>query len=126
MKSKRARLIILATLFALCSLVVWALAHIQRRPEGLYHSYAIFPHDKSDYLSFSNHVVTLNTCCGNIAFGTYRQDASGQWIWTQPHGTNPPSFHLLQPGAFTITCVDTQNPSSTFTLRRRLSAKIPL
>jgi hypothetical protein len=122
---KIAWLTVAAVLIAGIVAVCWRL---RAEPLGAFHSYSIFPHDSCDLLTFSNGTVTLQTCCGDESWGTYRREGDGHWVWTWRHGTKKPTTntYIIQPGAFSITCTGTQSPSSSFTLRRRLFSKIPL
>ena len=124
-KIKRFAWLALAAVFATGA--VLAAGWLRSSPSGHFHSYSIFHHDTCDVLTFSNGTVTLQTCCGDEAWGSYERAADGHWVWTFRHGGKKPTtnYFVVQPGAFAITCTDTQSPSSSFTLRRRLSTKIP-
>jgi len=113
--------IVIAGFIAACS-------RLRAEPFGSFHSYSVFPHARCDLLTFSNGTVTLQTCCGDEAWGTYQREGDGRWAWTWRRGTKKPTTntYIINPGAFTITCTDTQSSSSSFTLRRRLFTKIPL
>ncbi len=103
------------------------LRRLQAAPTGRFHSYSVFPHDTCDLLVFSNGTVTLETCCGDEAWGRYGKGADGRWLWYWVHVGKKPTTNifLVQPGAFTATFTETQTLSS-FTLRRRAFKKIPL
>ena len=128
MTPKTKRLTWVAAAILLVGIVCFAFAQLRAAPTGRYHSYSIFPHDSCDVLTFSNGTVTLQTCCGDESWGSYQRAADGRWVWTWRHGGKKPTTntYIIEPGVFTISCTDTQSPSSSFTLRRRLFTKIPL
>lgn len=116
---------VLTVLIVGASALCWKL---RAEPGGEFHSYPIVPHDSCDLLTFSNGIVTWHTCCGDESWGSYQRETDGRWVWTWPHRGKKPStnYYVIQPGAFTVTCTDTQSPFSSFTLRRRVFTKIPL
>jgi hypothetical protein len=100
---------------------------LRSTPTGRYASYSILPHDSCDVFAFSGGNVTWQTCCGDDAYGTYRQMPGGAWVWSAVHGTKKRSTNTfaLRPGVFYMSFTDLQNPTNKFSLRRRLSAKWP-
>jgi hypothetical protein len=88
------------------------------------------PHDLYDVLDFSNGFVTSRTCCGDQPKGTYSLSENGQWIWTNSIHHKDKDIvvdaYLMQPHAFSITFINTKDPSETYTLPRRFFIKFPL
>ena len=74
-------------------------------PKGKYSSYEFYPHSKKDVLRFADGIVTLETCCGNEAFGSYSRDSSGDWIWVhqyQRRPADPTKWHMTPPQRFVL------------------------
>jgi len=106
-----------------------ALAGFRSEPWGYVASYSIFPHSETDVLNFRSGSVTLQTCCGEEAWGTYARLKDGTWVWHRIRpGTNGPMARdfLVRSDYFSMTFTDTQSPSNVFTLRRRVFMNFPL
>ena len=84
---------------------VLALIALTDDPKGKYASYEFIPHASTDVLRFESGKVTLETCCGNEAYGTYAQDGSGVWIWTYQYQRRPADrtkWHMTPPQRFAL------------------------
>jgi hypothetical protein len=104
-------------------------------PEGKYASYEFLSHHRLDVLDFEGGSVTMRTCCGDEAMGTYKQEADGRWVWTYPTKRRVPgpirryvevqNRWLLQRNAFElrIECLETGH---VIEMRRRLCKDAPL
>ena len=110
----------------LAGAVTATVLRLRAEPSGSFHSYSIFPHDKLDRLSFEAGKVTLQTCCGDAGWGSYRRTRNGQWLWTWTTGSNPAikSNWIVEPGVLAMTFTDPKTATS-FTLRRRVFDRIP-
>lgn len=97
-------------------------------PSGYVASYSIFPHDPNDVLNFAHGTVTLQTCCGDEFWGTYSRSADGAWVWHLRRGSKKPITREIQINSefSSMSFIDLQDPSKTFTLRRRLFKRLPL
>jgi hypothetical protein len=127
-KTRTNRFILAGVAFVFVAAALPLILGQPKEPTGSYASYSIFPHDKSDTLTFSSGAVTWRTCCGDESWGTYQQCPNGQWFWTLRNGSKNPTTNtfIVEATAFRLTCTDTQQPSSSFSLRRRFLAKFPL
>lgn len=121
----------LAVFGYMLAIVAWT-----KDPHGKYGSYEFFAHSLNDVLRFENGKVTLETCCGNEAFGTYAMDSTGAWIWTQQrqmrpadrtkwHMTPPRRFRLHR-SVFFLRMDSLDQPAFRLDMRRRLFHQIPL
>jgi len=81
-------------------------------------------HDSEDVLTFSNDVVTWETCCGDTAVGNCEPLPDGTWAWHLVMGKTKPTTNefVLNPGLFYLRCYETSTPTKVYRLRRRLSA----
>jgi hypothetical protein len=82
-----------------------AIIALTDNPRGKYASYEFHPHASTDVLRFQDGKVTLETCCGDQAYGIYTQDDSGQWIWTHQYQKRPADrtkWHLTPPRRFAL------------------------
>lgn len=107
-----------------------------KNPHGKYASYEFFGHALTDVLRFENGKVTLETCCGNEAYGTYAKDPTGGWIWTQQQQVRPADrakWHMTPPRRFRLhrslffLRIDSlDQPAFQLDMQRRLFNQIPL
>ena len=81
-------------------------------------------HDSEDVLTFSNGVVTWETCCGDTPVGTIERLPDGAWAWHLVMGKKKPTTNelVLRPGLFSLSCNETSSPTNVYRLKRRLSA----
>ena len=127
MRTKTKRVLLLTPL-AIAAAYAAALVALRSEPSGYVASYSIYPHAGTDVFDFSRGNVTLRTCCGDEPWGTYSRSPDGAWVWHLRRGTKKPVTReiLVQPGFLSMRFTDLQDPSKTFTLRRRLFTQIPL
>ena len=113
-----------------------AIIALTDNPSGKYASYEFFPHSETDVLRFEDGKVTLETCCGNEAYGTYAQDVSGRWIWTHQFQIRPadrtkwqmtsPRRFILHRSLFSLRVEALDQTALWFDMRRRLFNNVPL
>ena len=125
----RTKQILLLTPLAVAAAYAVALTGFRAEPSGYVASYSFLPHARTDVLDFSHGIVTLRTCCGDSPCGTYSLSPEGRWVWHLRYGSPKP--HLtgeihVRSSAFSMSFSDLSNPSSQFTLRRRVFTTIPL
>lgn len=81
-------------------------------------------HDSEDVLTFSNGIVTWETCCGDQPVGSCERLPDGTWAWHLVMGKKKQTTNeiVVQPGLFWLSCYETSTPTKIYKLRRRLSA----
>ena len=105
-------------------------------PRGMYASWEFFPHHYNDVLRFEDGKVTLETCCGNEAYGTYAKDENGKWVWTHQSQRRPadrskwhltePEYYCLERRFFHLRICCKDRPLVELDMRRRLFNAFPL
>lgn len=138
MKRVAARVLRVGVILMALAAVTYAVAvsSFSDDPRGMYASYEFFPHDQNDVLRFENGKVTLETCCGSEAYGSYARDEHNQWIWTHQFQMRPADrskWHLTDPEYFTLSrslfhlrVVPRDKPTFGLDMRRRLFNTLPL
>jgi len=97
----------------------------RRAPFGHFDSTTLMGlHDSEDVLTFSNGVVTWETCCGDTPVGSCERLPDGNWAWHLVMGKKKRTTNelVLQPGLFWLSCYETNTPTNIYRLRRKLSA----
>jgi hypothetical protein len=103
------------------------LVSLRAEPSGYVASYSVLPHSSTDVLDFSRGTVTLRTCCGDEPWGTYTRSREGAWIWHLRQGKKSVTKeYLVHSNFLSMSFTDMQDPSSKFTLRRRVFTHFPL
>jgi hypothetical protein len=95
-----------------------------QKPIGYFGCSKLLPHDGTDVLHLTKGIATWETCCGDQIVGTYSRSADGLWIWRCVLGKTKPETNefILQPGLFSLTCIQRNSPTNVFRFPRRLSA----
>ena len=123
-------------LAALALSYAFAVISFSDDPRGKYASWQFFPHDLNDVLRFEDGKVTLETCCGTDAYGSYARDEHGRWIWTYQIQHRPgyrkklhlpaPEYFILHRSLFHLRIELRDKHLGTLDMRRRLFNTFPL
>jgi hypothetical protein len=120
----RLRKMLLATAGALLFAALALGVFLSQTPYGYFDLTTMMPgHDSEDTVLFANGSVTMKSCCGDMALGSYSRASNGSWRWHYKHGPDnrlPQMDFLLEPGILSVKVIST-NWVESYILKRKLT-----